>query len=129
VVLSTLADGIVVLCCPDRTRFRPLKHAVRHLSEAGGHILGVVVNDVDFGRSGMFNRYDYNYHYSYRYKYGYRYGYGNNAAKPDAQTVETESGNAAAIASPDSADSAGHPPSQATPKPGVSNVSFDGDEE
>lgn len=71
VVLGTLADGIILMCCPDRTRFRPLKHAVRHLTEAGGRVIGVLVNDVDFGRTGMFSRYDYHYHYSYRYKYGY----------------------------------------------------------
>jgi len=88
VVLGTLVDGIVVMCCPDRTRFHPLKHAVRHLSEAGGHLIGVVVNDVDFGRAGMFGRYEYHYNYSYRYKYGGKYGYGRServeaAAKPE----------------------------------------------
>ena len=76
VVLSTLADGVLVMCCPDRTRLRPLKHAVRLLSETCGHIIGVLVNDVDFGRVGMFGRYEYNYHYAYRYKYGGKYGYG-----------------------------------------------------
>ena len=81
VVLSTLADGVLVMCCPDRTRFQPLKHAVRHLSEAGAHIIGVLVNDVDFGRAGMFGRYEYNYHYAYRYKYGGKYGYGARPAK------------------------------------------------
>ncbi len=89
VVLGTLADGIIVMCCPDRTRFGPLKHAIRHLSEVGGHIIGVLVNDVDFGRAGMFSRYDYHYHYSYRYKYGYKYGYGtrNAAALPAGTTA------------------------------------------
>jgi len=81
VVLSTLADGVLVMCCPDRTRFQPLKHAMRHLSEAGAHIIGVLVNDVDFGRAGMFGRYEYNYHYAYRYKYGGKYGYGARPAK------------------------------------------------
>jgi succinoglycan biosynthesis transport protein ExoP len=81
VVLSTLADGVLFMCCPDRTRFQPLKHAVRHLSEAGAHIIGVLVNDVDFGRAGMFGRYEYNYHYAYRYKYGGKYGYGARPAK------------------------------------------------
>jgi capsular exopolysaccharide synthesis family protein len=75
VVLSTLADGVMVMCCPDRTRFQAIKHTVRHLAEAGGHILGVVVNDVDFGRAGVFGRYDYSNRYSYRNKYGSQYGY------------------------------------------------------
>ena len=81
VVLSTLADGVLVMCCPDRTRFQPLKHAVRHLFEAGAHIIGVLVNDVDFGRAGIFGRYEYNYHYAYRYKYGSKYGYGARPSK------------------------------------------------
>ena len=58
VALSTLADGIIFICCPDRTRFRPLKHAVSHLSEAGGHVVGVVVNDVEFGHASQFDHYD-----------------------------------------------------------------------
>ena len=101
VVLSSLADGVLVMCCPDRTRFRPLKHTVRHLSEAGGHIIGVLVNDVDFGRAGMFGRYEYNYHYSYRYKYGGKYGYGarpNPAAGPAAPADGAEHEDAASEA-------------------------------
>jgi capsular exopolysaccharide synthesis family protein len=100
VVLSALADGVIMLCCPDRTRFRPLKHAVRHLSEAGGHIIGVLVNDVDFGRAGMFSRYDYHYHYSYRYKYGYRYGYGQRGALPETAASAPAGGDSAAPAAP-----------------------------
>ena len=106
VVLSTLADGVMVMCCPDRTRFRPLKHAVRHLSEAGGHILGVLVNDVDFGRAGMFGRYESSYQYSYRYKYGGKYGYGTKAGQggeagaPAEGTADTAAGGTAASPKP-----------------------------
>ena len=103
VVLCTLADGVMVMCCPDRTRFRPLKHAVRHLSEAGGRILGVVVNDVDFGRAGMFGRYEYNYQYSYRYKYGGKYGYGAHparAAESAAAAVDADASHATGSAAP-----------------------------
>lgn len=78
VALSTLADGIILMCCPGRTRFRPLAHAIRHLSEVGGHLLGVLVNDVDIsGCSGMFSRYDYEHHYSESYK-------GVEGLRPDA---------------------------------------------
>jgi capsular exopolysaccharide synthesis family protein len=76
VVLSTLCDSVMIMCCPDRSQFRPLKHAIRHLTEAGARVIGVLVNDVDFGRRSMFSGYDYHYRYAYRYsgKYGYRYG-------------------------------------------------------
>ncbi len=94
VVLSTLVDGVLVMCCPDRTRFHAIKHAVRHLSEAGGHILGVVVNDVDFGRAGMFGQFDYSSRYSsYKYKYGGKYGYG---ARSEDGAADTPAGKTAA---------------------------------
>jgi capsular exopolysaccharide synthesis family protein len=133
VVLSTLADGVLMMCCPDRTRFRPLKHAVRHLSEAGGHIIGVLVNDVDFGRAGMFGRYEYNYHYAYRYKYGGRYGYGTrpaargatDAAGATPEVVEPVAGQPAATAS------APEKPPAPAPKaaPPQRSVSIDDDDE
>lgn len=90
VALSALADGTVVLCCPDRTRFRPLKHAVRHLAEAGGHIIGVIVNDVDFGRAGMFGSYEYNYAYRYMYAGKKGYGYGDRKGDLDARTAPAD---------------------------------------
>lgn len=78
VVLSTLCDSVVLLCCLDRSQFRPLQHAIRHLTEAGARMLGVLVNDVDFGRRSMFSGYDYHYRYAYQYsgKYGSSYGNG-----------------------------------------------------
>ena len=108
VVLGKLVDGIVIMCCPDRTRFHPLKHAVRHLTEAGGHLLGVVVNDVDFGRAGMFGRYEYNYHYSYKYKYGGKYGYGSRP-QPTESVVSADAKQEAQQAknSPPAATAAG----------------------
>jgi capsular exopolysaccharide synthesis family protein len=78
VVLSTLCDSVMIMCCPDRSHFRPLKHAIRHLTEAGAHVTGVLVNDVDFGRRSMFSGYDYHYRYAYQYsgKYGANDGTG-----------------------------------------------------
>ena len=108
VVLGTLADGVLVMCCPDRTRFQPLKHAVRHLSEAGAHIIGVLVNDVDFGRAGVFGRYDYNYHYAYRYKYGSKYGYGARPAKSTASATTTEEEDTLPAAKTDAAPASTH---------------------
>lgn len=76
-VLASLADSVMILCCPDRTRFQPIKHAARHLTEAGARVIGVIVNDVDFGRRNHFSQYDY--HYRYAYRYTSRYGaYGHD---------------------------------------------------
>jgi len=80
-VLASLADSVMIMCCPDRTRFQPIKHAARHLTEAGARVIGVIVNDVDFGRRNQFSQYDYHYRYAYRYtsRYG-AYGQGKKLA-------------------------------------------------
>ncbi len=76
-VLASMADAVMIMCCPDRTRFRPIKHAARTLTESGARVIGVIVNDVDFGRRNQFSQYDYHYRYAYRYtsRYG-AYGQG-----------------------------------------------------
>jgi len=71
--LSSLVDSVMIMCCPHRTRFNPLKHAARYLTEAGARVIGVVVNDVDFERHRLFDK--DNYHYKYSYHYGKKYGY------------------------------------------------------
>lgn len=80
-VLASLADAVMIMCCPDRTRFRPIKHAARTLTESGARVIGVIVNDVDFGRRNQFSQYDYHYRYAYRYtsRYG-AYGQGKKLA-------------------------------------------------
>ena len=80
-VLASMADAVMIMCCPDRTRFRPIKHAARTLTESGARVLGVIVNDVDFGRRNQFSQYDYHYRYAYRYtsRYG-AYGQGKKIA-------------------------------------------------
>jgi len=71
--LAALVDSVMIMCCAERTRFNLLKYAHRHLTESGARVIGVVVNDVDFGRHQHFGKYDY--HYKYGYKYGAKYGY------------------------------------------------------
>lgn len=79
--LGSLVDAVMIMCCPDRTRFQPIKHAARHLTEAGARVIGVIVNDVDFGRRNHFSQYDYHYRYAYRYtsRYGV-YGQGKRSS-------------------------------------------------
>ena len=75
--LATLADSVMILCCPDRTRSKPIRHATRHLTEAGATILGVIVNDVDMSSGSAFlpTSRSYGYGYGGYSGYGYR-GYG-----------------------------------------------------
>ena len=103
--LGMLSDSVIIVCRPERSRYGVVRHALRSLSESGSRILGVVVNDVDFGRSGTFSSYDYGsgaYGYS---KYGYggrygRYGYSSNYYRRNVgsktggeKTVEAEPQN------------------------------------
>ena len=92
--LATLADSVMILCCPDRTRSKPIRHATRHLTEAGATILGVIVNDVDMSSGSAFlpTSRSYGYGYGGYSGYGYR-GYGayrprtggkSSASKPEA---------------------------------------------
>ena len=100
--LGMLSDSVIIVCRPERSRYGVVRHALRSLSESGSRILGVVVNDVDFGRGGTFSTYDYGsgaYGYS---KYGYggrygRYGYSSNYYRRNvgSKTGGEQSGEAA----------------------------------
>jgi capsular exopolysaccharide synthesis family protein len=77
--LAVLADSTIIMCCPDRTHFKPIQYCSRSLTEAGANILGVVVNDVEIANSSAFDlgthrRYGYKHGYGYAYGYGYGYG-------------------------------------------------------
>lgn len=79
VTLASMVDGVMVVCCPDRTHFRPIQSAVRNLAEAGATVFGVIVNDVETNQmDGAFSMHG---HYSYGYG-GYSYGY-----KPEAKAA------------------------------------------
>ena len=91
--LASLADAVMIMCCPDRTRFQPIKHAARHLTEAGARVIGVIVNDVDFGRRNHFSQYDY--HYRYAYRYTSRYGAYGQAKKVGAGAKASPAAQAA----------------------------------
>ena len=79
--LAAMVDGVMIMCCPDRTHFRPIQSAARNLAEAGATVLGVIVNDVE--TSAMGGAFSQHGHYGYRSKYGYGYGYGYGY-KPNA---------------------------------------------
>ena len=96
VTLASMVDGVMVVCCPDRTHFRPIQSAVRNLTEAGATILGVIVNDVetnqmDGGAFAMHGRHGYGYGYGgYSYSYGYRPKERAEAASAEASKTVTD---------------------------------------
>lgn len=83
IVLANLVDSVILVATPDKTRFGPIHFASRRLAEVGARLLGVVVNNVDFGRWGSFSKYEV------RYGYGYsRYGYAPTNTRDEPGEVE-----------------------------------------
>lgn len=78
IVLANLVDSVLLVATPDKTRFGPILFATRRLTEVGARLLGVVVNNVDFGRWGGFGKYET------------RYGYSTATYVPRAKTQETK---------------------------------------
>lgn len=64
IVLANLADSVLLVATPDKTRFGPIQFASRRLTEVGAKILGVIVNNVDFGRWSGFGNYSSRYGYT-----------------------------------------------------------------
>jgi len=65
IVLSAIVDGVLLVVSGGKTPRETLQRAKDNLSQVNAKILGVVINQVDIGRS------DYGYYY---YRYHYYYG-------------------------------------------------------
>ena len=92
VSLAVMVDSVIIMCCPDRTHFKPIQYCARGLTEAGANILGVVVNDVEVAAAAAFTpggKTHGRYGYGYGYSYGYGYGYGRHE-KPEDGSAENE---------------------------------------
>jgi len=69
-ILAGLVDGVVFVSRPGVTHRHALRNTVEEFSQANAPLLGVVVNDVNFGRSSVLSNYDYHYGHGYQtYKY------------------------------------------------------------
>lgn len=67
-ILSTMADGVILVVDPSHTKRRDLRRARESIEGVGGKIIGVVINKVSPKGAG----YHYYYHqYGYKYTYGY----------------------------------------------------------
>jgi capsular exopolysaccharide synthesis family protein len=65
-VLSTYADGVVLVVHGSRTSKDAVKKAHQRLSKAGGKILGAIVNNVNIRHPEYGYYYDYDYHDYYK---------------------------------------------------------------
>ena len=80
VSLAVMVDSVIIMCCPDRTHFKPIQYCSRCLTEAGANILGVIVNDVEVGNAAAFN------------PVSRRRGDGDNPAAPSAKGAKDAKG-------------------------------------
>ena len=94
-ILSTMADGVILVVDPSHTKRRDLRRARESIEGVGGKIIGVVINKVSPKGAG----YHYYYHqYGYRYTYGYgpqnvgRGGKGKSAVTADDPKVLSRKG-------------------------------------
>ncbi len=71
-ILSSLADGIIVVVECEGTTRAALSRACRVIEHSGGKILGTVLNKVDTRRDGYYGYRYYHGYYSYQYKAYYR---------------------------------------------------------
>ena len=98
VSLAVLVDSSVIMCCPDRTHFKPIQYCTRCLIEAGANILGVIVNDVEVSNAAAFSHSSHHHHGNYKYGYGGKHGdadsayesYGYGPYAPEKDDMELE---------------------------------------
>jgi succinoglycan biosynthesis transport protein ExoP len=81
-LLSRLADGVVLVAASRQTSRKAVLRSQRILETAGKHLMGVVLNRVNFRQEGGYDYYDYKY-------YGY-YSDGKN----DSLTAHKQPGTA-----------------------------------
>ena len=94
--LASLVDSVMIMCCPDRTHFKPIQHAARTLGESGATVIGIVVNDVEMGGSGgafspSGSSYGYGYGYGGYHAYGQYRPYGPLLPGKDGTSKNGES--------------------------------------
>ncbi len=103
--LASLVDSVMIMCCPDRTHFKPIQHAARSLGESGATVIGIVVNDVEMGSAN--SAFAPSGHHGYGYGYG---GYGGYRAyggySPYAPRKSSEGKKAAAAGAAGAAEEA-----------------------
>ena len=66
-VISSISDGVIFVIKAGETSYDLLQKSLQQLSEVGGKVLGVILNEVNFKR----DRADYPYYYQYYYEYYY----------------------------------------------------------
>lgn len=80
-VLSRLVDGAIVVARAGKTTYDMATKGIKHLRDVKAHIVGLLLNAVDFHKSE---------YYYYRYQGYYYYGYGNKLEDADTAVAKEE---------------------------------------
>lgn len=89
-VLAPKVDGVVLVVRPGATKISALESCVEQMSRVGANILGVVINDVEFGNS----RFSYNYYYRGYHTYYEYYGDSEKSMRTGRRKSERTSSKA-----------------------------------
>ena len=132
VSLAVMVDSVIIMCCPDRTHFKPIQYCARSLTEAGANILGVIVNDVEVSNAAAFSphaKHGYGYNYGYGYGYGRYGGYYRSSKKRKTAGAEPAAKDAAGQPAPDGAPEQPAADASAQPAPHAAKPSEFADED
>ena len=111
VTLAAMVDSVMIMCCPDRTHFKPIQHASRSLSESGATVIGIIVNDVEMGGAGSaFAPTGHSYGYGYGGYRSYGKGYRPYAPYGPIETAKKKPGDASVPSAPNNKDKNAPPP-------------------
>ena len=81
--LAPAMDGVIIVAKPGVTKIRELEQTIEQINRVGGHILGIVLNEVN-PRSRH-----YGYYYDRYYtKYGYNYSENGKEKRPSKPTIK-----------------------------------------
>ncbi|HOK77535.1 MAG TPA: hypothetical protein PLW35_07410, partial [Verrucomicrobiota bacterium] len=86
--LSAMADGVVYVTKFNKIRREHARKSIQRLLDAGIHICGVVLNDIDFeGRDSYYYSY---YYYQNRYYSSYYRSRSTGSTSSTAEQAETK---------------------------------------
>ncbi|MCI0707126.1 MAG: polysaccharide biosynthesis tyrosine autokinase [Ignavibacteriae bacterium] len=80
VILSTIADGVVVVVSADSTRMEALERTTETLGEVGTRLIGFVLNNFDFRNTGGYYSAYENKKYGLAVELGYAFRDANNSS-------------------------------------------------
>ena len=88
-MIASMTDGVVFVTKFNKIRREHARKAVQRLDNAGIHILGVVLNDIDFeGKDSYY--YSYYYYQNRYYSSHYRTGAGERPAEKSAGSISSQ---------------------------------------